>query len=181
MHVRAVVFALCMLQPAARLWGRLHHGLTPWRRHGPRVLAPPLRRRASVWSETWEPAEGWVERLQSELRAGPAQVVRGGDFDTWDLEVRVGPLASGRVRVAVEEHGRGRQLVRLRMWPRCSPHAVAAAAALLALTAFAALQHALVAACLLGAGSLWLVGGMALQAAAAVVLPARAAATLEDA
>ena len=181
LQVRTVVFALCVLQPAARLWGRLHRGLTPWRRRGPRVVALPRRRRASVWSEAWEPVEDWVERLHGELRTGPAQVVRGGDFDTWDLEVRVGPLASGRLRVAVEEHGHGRQLVRLRMWPRCSPHAAAGAAVLIALTASATLQHALVAACLFGAGSLWLVGGMALQAAAAVVLPARAAAALEDA
>jgi Glycosyl transferase family group 2 len=181
LHVRAVIFALCMLQPAARLWGRFHRGLTPWRRRGPRVLALPARRRTSVWSEQWSPVERWVERLQAELRAGPAQIVRGGDFDTWDLEVRVGPLASGRVRVAVEDHGQGRQLVRLRMWPRWSPHAAAGGAVLIALAVSAAIQGALLAACLLGAGALWLVGGMALQAAAAVVLPARAAASLEDA
>jgi len=179
--VRTLVLALCVLQPAARLWGRTRHGLTPWRRHGPRVLALPRRRRTSVWSEHWHPAERWVERLRDELDERAAQVVHGDDFDTWDLEVRVGPLASARVRVAVEEHGRGRQLVRLCAQPRCPAHAVAAGAALIALTTLAALRGATVAACLLGALSLWLLGGMALQAAAAVVLPGQAAARLEDA
>jgi hypothetical protein len=32
--VRAVVFALCMLQPVARLWGRARPGHTPWRCRG---------------------------------------------------------------------------------------------------------------------------------------------------
>src|SRR5262249_48962902 len=31
-----------------------------------------------------------------------------------------GPLAAARVRVAVEEHGHGRQLVRYRIWPKWS-------------------------------------------------------------
>ena len=177
--VRALVFALCVLQPAARLWGRMHRGLTPWRRRGPHVLALPLPRRASIWSEEWSSADEWVERLGAALRDAPAQIVRGDGFDTWDLELRVGALASARARVAVEEHGQGRQLVRLRAWPRCAPHAAILGAVLLAFTAAAALQGELAAACLLGALCAWLLGGMALQAAAAVVLPGRAAAALE--
>ena len=180
-QVRTLLFALCMLQPTARLWGRLHCGLTPWRRHGPRVLALPRHRRATVWSERWSPPERWIERLQDALQADGAQVVRGDDYDTWDLEVRVGPLAASRVRVAVEEHGRGRQLVRLRMRPRVSAHAAATSVVLLGLAASAAARGALLATCLLAVFSLWLLGGMALQAAAAVVLPSRAAARLEDA
>jgi GT2 family glycosyltransferase len=179
-QVRAVVFALCMLQPLARLWGRIGHGLTPWRRRGPRVLALPWYRRASIWSERWHSAEQWIERLRAQLAGGAVQVARGDDFDTWDLELRIGALASGRIRVAIEEHGCGRQLVRLRTWPRVTAHAAAAGAVLVALTLSAVLQHALVAACLLGAASAWLLGGMALQAAAAVVLPSRAAAALEE-
>jgi GT2 family glycosyltransferase len=177
--VRALVFALCMLQPMARLWGRMHHGLTPWRRRGPRVLTLPLPRRTSIWSEEWSSAHQWVERLAAALRDGPTQVVRGAGFDTWDLELRIGPLACARARVAVEEHGQGRQLVRVRTWPRYSPHAAIAGAVLLALTGSAALQGELLAASLLGAVCAWLLGGMALQAAAAVVAPARAAAALE--
>ena len=52
-------------------------------------------------------------------------VVRGGDIDRWDIQVRLGPLGSARLRVAVEEHGQGRQLVRYRVWPRWSRAAAA--------------------------------------------------------
>jgi hypothetical protein len=47
-------------------------------------------------------------------------VVRGGGTDRWDIQVRLGPLGSARLRVAAEEHGHGRQLVRYRVWPRWS-------------------------------------------------------------
>jgi hypothetical protein len=181
MQIRTLLFVLCVLQPAARLWGRLHRGLTPWRNRGPRVLGLPRHRRTSVWSERWCPAERWVERLHAALQTDGAQVVRGDDFDTWDLEVRVGPLAASRVRVAVEEHGRGRQLVRLRIRPRWSLHATATGVALLGLLASAVARSALVATCLLAVLFVWLLAGMALQAAAAVVLPSRVAARLEDA
>jgi hypothetical protein len=48
-------------------------------------------------------------------------VVRsGGDWDSWDLQVRGGMLGAARLRMAIEEHGAGRQLVRVRSWP-CAP------------------------------------------------------------
>jgi GT2 family glycosyltransferase len=177
--MRSLIFTLCLLQPLARLWGRVHSGLTPWRRRGPRVLAAPLPRRTGFWSEHWSALESWVERLQAELRPSVAQVIRGGDFDTWDLDVRIGPLASGRVRMAVEEHGQGRQMVRLRIWPRCSPGAALTVVVLVVLAASAVAAHAAVAAILLGVASAWLVGATALQAAAAVALPVRAAVALQ--
>ena len=45
-------------------------------------------------------------------------VRRGGDFDEWDLQIRSGLLSSARLLMAVEEHGQGRQLVRLRVCPQ---------------------------------------------------------------
>jgi hypothetical protein len=45
-------------------------------------------------------------------------VRRGGEYDRWDLEVHIGALATARTRLTVEEHGRGTQLIRLRIWPR---------------------------------------------------------------
>ena len=179
LEIRALVFALCMLQPAARLWGRVDRGLTPWRQRGPRMIALPLPRAPASGASAGGPSSAGSTGSRASCAAEQAQVARGGDFDTWDLEVRVGPLASARVRVAVEEHGDGRQLVKLRARPRCSPHAAAVAAVLVALVASAAAQQALAAACLLGAVAARLLGGMALQAATAVVLPARAAAALE--
>jgi hypothetical protein len=47
-------------------------------------------------------------------------VRRGGAFDRFDLEVRGGLLGAVRLIVAVEEHGAGQQLVRIRYWPSWS-------------------------------------------------------------
>ena len=118
--VRSLATILCMLQPAARLIGRLRYGLTPWRRRGELVFAMPWPRRRQVWSERWRSQSGRLLELERDLRGRCMTVRRGGDFDRWDIHVRVGPLAAARVRVAVEEHGHGRQLVRYRVWPRWS-------------------------------------------------------------
>jgi hypothetical protein len=61
-------------------------------------------------------------------------VVRaGGDWDRWDLQVRGGLLGSARLRTAIEEHGQGRQLVRVRSWPHAPAGATILAALLAAL------------------------------------------------
>jgi hypothetical protein len=108
---------LYLLQPAARLGGRLRQGLTPWRTRGLRGVALPWPQRCSVWSERWLSPTDWLRRLEEELRRSNAAVYRGGDFDRWDLEARVGALGSARLRMAVEEHGHGKQLLRFRLWP----------------------------------------------------------------
>ena len=53
---------LHLLQPLARLHGRLRSGLTPWRRRGARSLAAPWPRTLTIWSEHWQASE---ERLRS--------------------------------------------------------------------------------------------------------------------
>jgi O-antigen biosynthesis protein len=109
---------LHMLQPLARLSGRLRHGLTPWRPHAAGGLDVPLPGRASIWSEEWRTADGWLETLEAQLRATGARVLRGGDYDRWDLEIRGGAAGAVRLLFATEEHGGGRQLLRLRFRPR---------------------------------------------------------------
>jgi hypothetical protein len=94
-----------------------------------------------VWSESWQPPEDRLRDLERRLRADRTTVVRGGEFDRWDLEAGVGVLGSARLRAATEEHGAGRQLLRLRSWPRCSSRA-AALAILAALVAVAAARQA---------------------------------------
>jgi GT2 family glycosyltransferase len=106
------------LQPLARLCGRIRNGLTPWRRRGNAAMCLPWPRTHSVWSERWQAAEGWLGSIEASLRSGGAAVLRGGSYDSWDLEVRGGALASVRVRALIEEHGRGRQFVRLHSYPR---------------------------------------------------------------
>jgi O-antigen biosynthesis protein len=111
---------LYVLQPLARLWGRIRHGLTPWRPGSPgsaRGMALPRTRTFTHWSEEWASPEDRLEALEAELREGRAAVRRGGDYDGWDLEVRIGVLGTVRTLAAVEEHGAGRQLLRVRVWP----------------------------------------------------------------
>jgi O-antigen biosynthesis protein len=116
-RLRALTGALYLLQPLARLYGRLRGGLTPLRHRGPRALASPLPRTATLWSEEWVAVEDRVRALATALRDAGSVVTSGGDWDRWDLEVRGGLLGRARMRIAVEEHGAGRQLVRARTWP----------------------------------------------------------------
>ena len=71
------------------------------------------------------------------LRASGYPVFRGGDYDRWDLEVRGGALGAARLQMATEEHGDGKQLHRLRVWPRCSRIAIALTAGFAALAGVA--------------------------------------------
>jgi hypothetical protein len=162
----AMTALLHLLQPFARLAGRLRHGLTPWRGRGRAALAVPKRWRWSVWSARWRPHPTWLEALEPRLRAADAVVLRGGSYDRWDLEVRGGAFGGVRLQTLVEEHGEGRQLVRLRAWPRFSPVPAAAACAL-GLLAAAALGVPLVAAAL-GAGAALIVLRLLRDSAAAV-------------
>jgi GT2 family glycosyltransferase len=154
LRLRAITVLLHLLQPAARLTGRLRHGLTPWRRGVARgrlgLWWPP---RAAIWRESWESPEATLESLERKLAAAGATACRGGDFDGWDLEVHVGMLGAARLTVAIEEHGHGRQYVRLRAWPRPAPAWLAAAAGSAVLAALAAADGAGVAAGLLGAAA----------------------------
>jgi hypothetical protein len=109
-----------IIQPLARLIGRLSHGLTPWRRHGTPHFAFPRPQTSTIWSERWQALENRLEAIEAALREQGAVVIRGGDFDRWDLEVRGGLFGVLRTRMAIEEHGAGKQLVRIRLWPRFS-------------------------------------------------------------
>src|SRR3954466_5558790 len=55
--LRLLTAALHLLQPAARLRGRLGGGLTPWRRRG-EGRGLPVSRSLTVWSERWQGADG---------------------------------------------------------------------------------------------------------------------------
>ncbi|HLB27512.1 MAG TPA: glycosyltransferase [Dehalococcoidia bacterium] len=117
-RLKALVALLHLLQPLARLRGRIRFGLTPWRRRGRAAVSLPRARRVSLWSEEWRPQTEWVRSLENVLQGSGEAVLRGGDFDRWDLEVRGGIAGSARLFAAVEEHGAGKQLARFRIWPR---------------------------------------------------------------
>lgn len=127
---------LHFLQPMARLRGRMQWGLSPWR-HGVGGAVVPRMRVESVWSEEWKDPATWLADLEYDLRRRGVLIFRGGDFDRWDLQLSRGMFASTRLMLAIEEHGGGRQLARVKMWPRFSRSAgvVAGLAALLAAAA----------------------------------------------
>ena len=118
----ALTALLYLLQPIARLHGRFAHGLTPWRRRGPASsVVPPRRHSWSFWQERGRTAAEHLADLSDALREAGAVVRAGGDFDRWDLEVRLGSLGASRILLAPEEHGGGRQLLRFRIYPWVPP------------------------------------------------------------
>jgi GT2 family glycosyltransferase len=120
-NLRAATAWLHLIQPAARLAGRLTAGLTPWRRRGAGSWVLPRPRVLLLWSQDqWRSNEQRLKDLEAFLCDHDSVVLRGGDFDDWDLEIRGGVMGAVRLRMAVEEHGDGKQLVRVRAWPRCS-------------------------------------------------------------
>jgi hypothetical protein len=140
---------LFWIQPQARLVGRLRAGLTPFRYSGYRGFLVPLPRRFTMWSETWKAPAEWLQRTEAALRAHRVGVLRGGDFDRWDLEVRGGMFGGARTLAGVEEHGGGRQMVRVRGRPRFSPVVFACLGLFAVLAALAALDRSRVAASVL--------------------------------
>jgi glycosyltransferase involved in cell wall biosynthesis len=117
LSLRGLTLALHLLQPAARLAGRSGHGLVPWRRPRGWGFSLPAPRRRDLWSQSWLSAEERLRRIDGALRAGSGRVRAGGPYDRWDLHVWGGALGAARLRTALEEHGRGCQLVRCRTWP----------------------------------------------------------------
>jgi GT2 family glycosyltransferase len=131
--LRATVAVLHLLQPAARLLGRIQHGQGPWRRRAG-AKPVPLPRLDHIWCDKWASSETRLSELEAILIQQSCVVIRGGNFDRWDLAVRSGPFGSVRATSMVEEHGAGKQLFRL--WAR--PHVPELTLALIALFAAAA-------------------------------------------
>lgn len=132
---------LHFLQPVARLAGRLQQGLTPWRQRGGERIIFPCSKSGAIWSEkNWRSPEDRLKALESAMRESGAVVVRGGDYDRWDLEARGGILGCARVQLVIEEHGEHRQLVRLRSWPVAVPSVPVAATIFAALAMIAAVN-----------------------------------------
>lgn len=120
-NARVTVAFLHLVQPLARLSGRLRHGLTLWRKRGPDGMSWPLPRTLPICVTRWQPPEARLAALDETLRATGAVVLHGNSYDSWDLEVRGGIFGSSRLLMAFEDSGSGTQLVRLRAWPYCAP------------------------------------------------------------
>jgi O-antigen biosynthesis protein len=147
--LQILVAFLHLVQPAARLVGRVQHGLGPWNWRG-YVRATPLPATVSIWTQVWEPSEARLSKLQAILEESGAVVVPGGDFDRWDFSIRGGLFGSIRVVTMVEEHGSGRQLCRLRAWPTPPVLSITTLAVLAILAGLALRDEAWISATLLG-------------------------------
>lgn len=134
--MRAVTAALYVLQPFARLVGRIGGGLSLWSIRTDAGYSLPRLRTLHEWSEQWLAGEERIATLERRLLLRGIVVARGSEFDRWDLEAHAGALGCARLRVVVEEHGDGCQVVRYRVSPRLSGVALAVLAGLSALTAY---------------------------------------------
>ncbi len=115
--LRLITAWLHIIQPVARLWGRLRHGLHAGRIRLPVRLTMPIARTVNVWRETWQSPEDKIRRLADWLRRDGAVIVSGGDYDRWDIAVRGGLFAGARIQMTVEEHGAGKQMFRFLVVP----------------------------------------------------------------
>ena len=179
--IYGLLFCLCLLQPLARLAGRTHRGLTPWRLRCTQAFAIPLPRVTSVWSDNWASVETWLHRVEHGVADAGGKALRGTAFDTWDLEVSVGPLAVARLGIVAEEHGEGRQLIRVRTCPRPTPLAAGTVAMIAGVCAAAIAELHWVAVALLASGCAWLCGRLIAQAGMATAIAARTLANLDGA
>ncbi|MGH8020677.1 MAG: glycosyltransferase, partial [Opitutaceae bacterium] len=92
LKLRAITVWLHVIQPLARLWGRIRHGLHAGRLRLPMRMAFPIARTITLWRERWMMPEDMVRQLSRQLRKQGAVIVSGGDYDRWDFTVRAGVL-----------------------------------------------------------------------------------------
>ncbi len=147
LKLKGLTAFLHLLQPLARLVGRIRLGLTPWRSCAVTGISLPLPvpKTFTVWSEEWHSPVDWLESLENSMKSLRKVVSRGGDYDHWDLQLRGGLLGCVRVLMAVEEHGGGKQFVRFRTWPRIAPAGILLTLLFAALAAGAAFAQAWIA------------------------------------
>ena len=162
-RMRLRIAALYRVQPLARFLGRYLEGLTPWRLRGINGWCPPRAGNIELVKARWKMTTEWLQIVERQLRRGGATVLRGSDFDRWDLELRGGMAAAVRVKCMTEDLGDEKQLVRWRVMPRCSRLSVLTIALATTVAVAAAVQH-----------HHWLAEAFAVVAVAEVALVVRA-------
>lgn len=141
----ALTTLLHLMQPVARLYGRVQHGLTPWRKRSssPIDLGKLFRLNylQECWMEDWHPADELLAIVESDLVTRKTCARRGGTFDRWDLQVSCSFFSGARALMAVEEHGGGRIMVKFRTWSILSTSAYVIGGLLLGLATLSLLNH----------------------------------------
>src|SRR6516165_10490949 len=161
---------LHLSQPLPRLYGRIRHGLTPWRCRVPARSRLPRRWSMAIWSERWQEPTAWVQQVRHAIGCGGARVNDGGPYDRWDLGVAGGALARARLLIAVEDHGAGTQYVRFGIRPKCSGAGLAAIAFFAAVAGAAATSAAWTAAAVFAGAAIWVIARIVQEAGRALIL-----------
>ncbi|MGL6269211.1 MAG: hypothetical protein ACRC2O_14865, partial [Chitinophagaceae bacterium] len=152
---------LHILQPVARLYGRILYGLTPWRKRGSgenfTLFLLKHRFELTYWSEKWKPAEEWLSQIEDSLIRSRSRVKRGGHFDQWDLQTDCGVFSAARGMLTIEEHGGCKQMLKFRCWPKYSHSGIILIVLFAGLAFSAALDQAYFITVFLGSISLMLI------------------------
>jgi GT2 family glycosyltransferase len=154
-QLRVVTAFLHLLQPLARLVGRIRQGLTPWRAREVSVSRfPRSHQQATMVAGEWESPQEKLTNLERALLRAGAVVRRGGEFARWDLELQGGLLGGARVLLSVEDLCPGQQLVRFRSWPALRGWGLALFAVLVLLAVGATVDRAWIVGASLGLAGL---------------------------
>ncbi len=147
-----------VLQPLARLVGRVRYGLTAWRYPGLGSAILPRVENRSIWSETWRSHADYLYHIEELIRNFRCVTVRGGNYDRWDLEVKGGLLGATRSLLLVEEHGEGRQFIKVKTWPTVGLLGIIPSLIFALLALGAVLDHAPLVSAIFGVVTLLLIG-----------------------
>ena len=97
----ALTAFLHVIQPFARLYGRLRHGINPLRLQiisADDIMALiSFKRVKKHWSEIWKPLDEWIRIMEGNMISHHCKVRRGGEFDRWDLQISTGIFAYVRI------------------------------------------------------------------------------------
>ena len=122
---------------------------------------------ANIWTKESHTVEERLEAIEKNLRDLGWVPLRSGETDRWDLEIKGGVFGAARLLLGLEQHGSGRQLLRIHSWPRYSAIASGFALFFAGLAAAAAGDDALAVATALGATALLIAARIAQECAAA--------------
>lgn len=144
---------LHVLQPMARLYGRLNQRLTRWRGHQRLALVWP--RTVTLGREVW-PHDGHLPALETALRDATLSVQPSREGDGWDLEVRGGLFGKVRTRTSLANAESDKPMIQFRSWPVGSAYGVALGIAFTLLAVGAVIDQAYVTAAVLGGVSIFI-------------------------
>ncbi len=141
-RLRAAIFAMHLLQPLARTWGRFRGGLGPfrWTRGGdgePVTEDKQATPRATVrgfemalWGDQNQDKDRFLHLLMGALFGQRCAVDANSGWEDWDLAVARGLSARAHVLAAAEYHGGPKVLMRIRVRLATARPALALVAAL---------------------------------------------------